>query len=170
MKIKFTNFLCYNNNTFEFGNKGLTLILGSSGTGKTSRLRGIYFALYGIGTKLQTYGKTSMKVEFEFDTLNIVRTKRPNRLIVNNIYEDEVGQEIINIIPTMIREDEDGWLVDLKTDPMIWCTIRSVQELYTKYKLNFKKVKEREEIIERLKQKQNKLEEGYLNILKKLNL
>jgi exonuclease SbcC len=96
MRIHLENFLCYTNRTFELGSDGLTLISGPSGTGKTSILRGIFFALFGEGTKLQAYGKTSCKVELDFDDIKIVRTKRPNRLVVNEIYEDLVGQEIIN--------------------------------------------------------------------------
>ena len=96
MKIRLENFLCYADRTFEFGSEGLTLISGPSGAGKTSILRGIFFALFGDGTKLQAYGKTSAKVELDFDEMKIVRTKRPNRLVVNDTYEDQAGQEIIN--------------------------------------------------------------------------
>lgn len=89
------NFLCYTDKTFEFGPTGLTLISGNSGTGKTSILRGIFFALFGEGNKVQSYGKTSASVELDFGSLKIIRTKRPNRLVVNEEYEDAVAQEII---------------------------------------------------------------------------
>lgn len=96
MRIHLENFLCYTDHTFDLGDDGLTLISGPSGAGKTSILRGIFFALFGEGSKLQSYGKTSAKVELEFGDIKIIRTKRPNRLIVNDIYEDQSGQEIIN--------------------------------------------------------------------------
>lgn len=96
MRIHLENFLCYTDRTFDLGSDGLTLISGPSGTGKTSILRGIFFALFGEGTRLQAYGKTSTKVELEFGDIKIVRTKRPNRLVVNDVYEDQAGQEIIN--------------------------------------------------------------------------
>jgi DNA repair protein SbcC/Rad50 len=98
MRIRLVNFLCYQDSTFNFGKEGIVLISGNSGAGKTSILKGIFFALFGEGNKLQTHGKTSCKVELDFDGMKIVRTKRPNRLIVNNIYEDGSGQEIINKI------------------------------------------------------------------------
>ena len=96
MKIHLKNFLCYSDTTFDFGTSGLTLISGASGCGKTSIMRAIFFALFGEGTKVQTYGQTSCMVEMEFEDLKIVRTKRPNRLVVNEIYEDEAAQSLIN--------------------------------------------------------------------------
>ena len=96
MKITLKDFLCYQNSTFDFGNEGMALLSGPSGVGKTSILRGIFFALFGEGNKLQTYGKLSCRVELEFDDIKIVRTKRPNRLVVNDVYEDDSAQEIIN--------------------------------------------------------------------------
>ena len=66
MKIHLKNFLCYSDTTFDFGTSGLTLISGASGCGKTSIMRAIFFALFGEGTKVQTYGQTSCMVEMEF--------------------------------------------------------------------------------------------------------
>ena len=74
----------------------MTLIIGESGAGKTSIMRGIFFALFGEGSKLQSYGKKSTRVELEFNDLHIVRTKCPNRLVLNDVHEDAVAQEIIN--------------------------------------------------------------------------
>lgn len=96
MKITLKNFRCYDNNSFDFGNRGIVLLSGSSGVGKTTILLGIYFALFGTGSKLISYGKASCKVTLEFDDLTVVRTKRPNRLVVNDVYEDQAGQSIIN--------------------------------------------------------------------------
>ena len=96
MKLILKNFLCYTDSTFEFGDNGLTLITGPSGVGKTSLMRAIFFCLFGEGTKVQSYGKTSCSVQMEFDGLKIVRTKRPNHLLVNDLYEDKSGQAIID--------------------------------------------------------------------------
>ena len=99
MKITLKNFRCYENSCFEFGEQGLSLLSGASGSGKSSILKGIYFALFGTGNKLAMYGKTSCSVLLEVDGLIISRTKRPNRLLLNtedNEYEDEAAQFIIN--------------------------------------------------------------------------
>ena len=96
MRITLKNFLCYADETFDFGEQGVSLLTGPSGVGKTSILRGIFFALFGEGNKLQSYGKTSCCVELEFDGLKIIRTKRPNRVVVNDTHEDDSAQEIIN--------------------------------------------------------------------------
>lgn len=96
MKLRLINFLCYNDSTFDLGESGMTLISGVSGIGKSSIMKGILFALFGDGTKVQLHGKPSCSVELEFDDIKIIRTKRPNRLILNEVYEDEAAQEIIN--------------------------------------------------------------------------
>jgi DNA repair exonuclease SbcCD ATPase subunit len=96
MKLHLVNFRCYSDKIFEFGDDGLILITACSGSGKSTILMAIQFALFGTGTKVSSYGKTSCKVELEFDDMKIVRTKRPNRLILNDEYEDSVAQEIIN--------------------------------------------------------------------------
>lgn len=96
MKIRLKNFRCYSDETFDFGEGGLALLSGPSGKGKSTILMGIYFALFGTGSKVTAYGKTSCLVELEFDGMKIMRTKRPNHLVVNEVYEDASGQEIIN--------------------------------------------------------------------------
>jgi exonuclease SbcC len=96
MKITLKNFRCYEDKTFDFGENGIVLISGKSGAGKSTILNALYFVLFGIGTKIVMYGKTSCNVTLEFDGMTIVRSKRPNRLVVNEIYEDEEAQGIIN--------------------------------------------------------------------------
>jgi exonuclease SbcC len=96
MKIRLQNFLCYTDSTFDFGDSGIALLSGPSGVGKTSILRGIFFALFGEGNKLQASGSSSCRVELDFDGMKITRTKRPNRLVVNDVHEDDSAQEIIN--------------------------------------------------------------------------
>lgn len=96
MKIHMKNFRCYEDKIIDFGNDGVTLISGPSGKGKSTIFMAIYFALFGNGNKLQSYGKNSCYVKLEFEDMTIVRTKRPNRLVVNDIHEDAAAQSIIN--------------------------------------------------------------------------
>ncbi len=96
MKIRLRDFKCYKDESFDFGEEGMALLSGPSGKGKSSIIQGIYFALFGSGTKVAAYGKTSCRVELEFDGMKVVRTKRPNRLVVNDVYEDDAAQDIIN--------------------------------------------------------------------------
>lgn len=97
MWITLKNFRCYEDRTFNFElDKGLILISADSGAGKSTILMGIYFCLFGVGTKVTTLNKTKCMVEMNFDGMKIVRTKCPNRLVVDDVYEDAVAQEIIN--------------------------------------------------------------------------
>jgi exonuclease SbcC len=95
MKLTLKNFRCYENAAFDFGDKGLTLLSGSSGKGKTTLLMAIDFALFGSGTKIVTNGKKSCSVELQFGGLKIIRKKGPNHLLVNDKYEDDAGEAVI---------------------------------------------------------------------------
>lgn len=94
MIIKLKNFKCWANSEFEFKDNDTILMSGVSGTGKSSILQAINFALTGKGNKLIKHGSTSCKVELIYQDTYITRTKRPNRLTVNDM-EDEVAQEYI---------------------------------------------------------------------------
>lgn len=96
MKITLSNFGCWTDRTFEFPDSGNVLLMAPSGTGKTTIIRAIMFALFGKGTKLTTHGETSCKVTLEFEDLTIVRSKGPRKLIVNEVFEDAHGQSIID--------------------------------------------------------------------------
>ena len=96
MQLTLKNFKCYTDKSFELGSDGLTLLSGISGTGKSTILQAIQFAYTGIGNKIITHGKTSCEVTLKFGDLTIVRTKKPNRVVVNDVYEDNAAQDIIN--------------------------------------------------------------------------
>lgn len=96
MKIRLINFRCYSDKEFELGDKGLTLISGMSGKGKSTILLGINFALFGKGNKLIKVGEKSCKVILNINGMKIERSKRPNRLLVDDVYEDAAAQSIID--------------------------------------------------------------------------
>jgi DNA repair protein SbcC/Rad50 len=95
MKLKLVNFKCYLEKTFEFDDNNFILISASSGSGKSTILMAIQYALYGIGSNVKHYGKSNCIVELEYDGMKIVRTKR-RRVVINDDYEDEIAQNIIN--------------------------------------------------------------------------
>ena len=85
MKIRLENIKCYTDQTFDFGCEGIALLSGQSGKGKSTIVQGIYFALFGVGNKITSFGKTSCKVELEFDGIKVVRSKNPSKLLVNDV-------------------------------------------------------------------------------------
>ncbi len=95
MLLKIQNFCCWTDKEFEFPDVGSVLITAPSGSGKTSIMKAILFALFGVGEKIIQYGKKSCSVELQLHDLHIFRSKGPGRLIVNHSEEDEAGQHII---------------------------------------------------------------------------
>lgn len=74
-------------------------------THNSSILEGINFGLYGVGNKVISNNASSCKVEIWIDDMYILRSKRPNRLLLKKEgefkedkkdYEDKEAQEIIN--------------------------------------------------------------------------
>jgi len=95
IRLTLKNFKCYQEKTFEF-DKGFVLIEGQSGVGKTSILQAIIFVLYGKGKNLKMNGKSSCSVQIDYDDLVILRSKNPNKLVINDIIEGDEAQHIIN--------------------------------------------------------------------------
>nr|QBK85287.1 MAG: chromosome segregation ATPase [Iridovirus LCIVAC01] len=78
------------------GNNNRFLLADFTVTHNSSILQALYFALYGSGRNLRSYNSSSCQVSMEFDDMDIIRTKRPNRVVLNGTYEDQVAQNIIN--------------------------------------------------------------------------
>jgi DNA repair exonuclease SbcCD ATPase subunit len=96
MHIRLQNIKCYTDSTFDFGEEGIALLSGQSGKGKSTIVQGIYFALFGVGNKITSSGKTWCKVDLTFDGMKVSRSKNPAKLVVNDVYEDDAAQDMIN--------------------------------------------------------------------------
>ena len=103
MQVELQNFRCWKKQLFQFNDKGIILINGSSGSGKSSILNAIYFAITGNGSKIVSYGEKKCCVKLLFndgDIKQIIRNKSPCRLTLtlknDSVYEDDEGQKIID--------------------------------------------------------------------------
>jgi DNA repair exonuclease SbcCD ATPase subunit len=104
MNISLTNFRCWDNKTISLPSKGICLINGKSGRGKSSILNSIVFCITGKGKNITTFLKKHTKVSIKIDNITITRSRGPNRLLVQKTnesgeiktYEDDVAQSLIN--------------------------------------------------------------------------
>ena len=103
MKLILQNFRCFRDLTIELPDKGLVLLWGHSGVGKSTLLKAIHFALFGKEQKVVTTGEKKCSVtlvlpKYEGDEWTIVRTKSPTHLRLNTLdgsFEDDVAQQMI---------------------------------------------------------------------------
>ena len=96
MKLEVYNFRCYKGKkVFEFPDEGVVLLQGHSGSGKTSILKAINFALYGKEHRLITFNESKMYVIFHYKQYRIKRTKGPVHLLFEIL--DEEGKVDIKL-------------------------------------------------------------------------
>jgi exonuclease SbcC len=101
LTISLERFGCYRTNTsFTFNAPGLALLHGDSGSGKSSILDGIAFALYG-NIKRVSWGEDKSKVILEYDDYIITRITGKNKVtlydkIREEEYKDTEAQDLIN--------------------------------------------------------------------------
>ncbi len=100
MKLILQNFRCFNKKTIDFPDKGVFLLTGESGTGKTTIFKAINFALYGKEQKVLKIGEKKYSVYLELNGLKITRTKSTHVVVEkgDDTYEDASAQAIINDI------------------------------------------------------------------------
>ena len=99
MQLRLTNFRCWEDKTLAIPDKGICLLSGRSGRGKSTILNSIVYTITGKGKNISTFQKKSTSVQLEIDGLLITRQRGPNRLIVKKggvQYEDDAAQSIID--------------------------------------------------------------------------
>jgi DNA repair exonuclease SbcCD ATPase subunit len=96
MRLTLNNFCCWEQATFEFPDTGTVLLAAPSGTGKTSIIRALIFALFGQGQKVARHGTKKCMVRLETHGMVIERQKGPGRLRVNDTLEDDEAQAYID--------------------------------------------------------------------------
>ena len=103
MKLTLKNFRCFPSLTLDLPDKGIVLLWGNSGVGKSSILKAIHFVLFGKELKVITLGekKCSVSLTLEDPTYGqweITRTKGPTHLRLTTLegkFEDDVAQQMI---------------------------------------------------------------------------
>jgi DNA repair exonuclease SbcCD ATPase subunit len=99
MQLRLTNFRCWEDKVLSIPDKGICLLSGRSGRGKSTILNSIVYTITGKGKNISTFQKKSTSVQLEIDGLVITRQRGPNRLIVKKggvQYEDDAAQSIID--------------------------------------------------------------------------
>ena len=98
MDLTLVHFRSYRNRTFHIPS-GVVLVDGPSGTGKTTLLLAIKYALFGTVKSVTTFGEKKTSVELRYQGYTVIRTSIPSRLIVRTQdaeYEDDAAQGVLN--------------------------------------------------------------------------
>lgn len=99
MQLRLSNFRCWEDKSLSIPDKGICLLSGRSGRGKSTILNSIVYTITGKGKNISTFQKKSTTVQLEIDGLLITRQRGPNRLIVkkgDTQYEDDAAQSVID--------------------------------------------------------------------------
>ncbi len=93
MRITMTNFRRHTNSTYDFPDKGMNLIFGKGGSGKSTILLAIVYGFFGkmpTSVKKYTHGKKTCEVVIEYKDLKITRTKP--QIVVVEVLSPEGGE------------------------------------------------------------------------------
>ena len=101
IRLHLNYFRCWEKRTFTFSEKGVILLSGISGKGKSTILNAILWCVTGSMKNISTVGKEATSVILEMDNMVITRSKKPSRLTVKRedvVYEDDEAQAIVDRI------------------------------------------------------------------------
>lgn len=102
--IELSNFKSFEKHILKIPSSGLVLLDGVSGSGKTSIIQAILFAVTGQGKKIASYGSKKLRVSLKRldddkdKQFTIIRTKGPDSLLLlanDKEYHDDEAQVII---------------------------------------------------------------------------
>jgi DNA repair exonuclease SbcCD ATPase subunit len=101
MHIKIKGFKVHIECDFTFVNGEMTLLKGVSGSGKSTILQAIFWALYGNMRSIYNNNKVTknLSVTLTLPNMTVIRKKNPDVLIVNindKSYQDAIAQSIID--------------------------------------------------------------------------
>lgn len=112
ISIKLSNFRKHTQQTLTFPEQGLIRLSGKNGQGKSTIFNAVLFALYGRVKKPYTRGiKKTAKVELTAFGLHIVRTARPNRVVVTYQDQEYEGDAAEGLIHTVVGMDHSEFMV-----------------------------------------------------------
>jgi len=81
MRLKLKNFKQHSDFSVEFPDRGLVLLKGETGQGKTTIFEAIFHAITGEASDILPWsGGKPVVVQFEYDTIRITRTNNPHTL------------------------------------------------------------------------------------------
>jgi DNA repair exonuclease SbcCD ATPase subunit len=108
IKLSLKNFKKYKQFELELPSTGFIRLHGVSGAGKTSILQAITYALYGkCNGSVNTWNEKSSRVELNAFGLNIVRTRGPNEVVVNDVVFSDDADNLIASTLNMNRLEFD---------------------------------------------------------------
>jgi ABC-type Mn2+/Zn2+ transport system ATPase subunit len=108
VQLKLRNFKKYKELDLNLPSTGLVRLHGASGSGKTTIIQSIVYALYGkCNGSINNWHEKSSKVELNAFGLSIVRSRNPNEVVVNgDTYSDEADL-LISSVMNMSRLEFD---------------------------------------------------------------
>ena len=103
LKLTMSNFGIHKSTTFEWPDSGFVMLQGPNGTGKSTALEGIHYALFGKmkqNDDIVTAGAACATVTLDYMGMHIQRSSKPERLqltFMDDKYEDVDAQAQIDV-------------------------------------------------------------------------